>query len=192
MIWTSPYAPIDVDGPPLPELVRRSAARAPESPALVDAATGATVSYGVLVDRIERVAAGLAERGFGRADTVAIWAPNVPPWAGAALGAVVAGAAVTGVSTAATEAELREQLELTGASVLVTVRSLAETALTAAGGRAVLTFDELIVSDAPAPAPELDLDAPALLPCSSGTTGLPKAVVLTHRNLACAIAQLAT
>ena len=192
MIWTSPHEPVDIDGPSLPELVRTSAARAPDAAALADGPSGAIVTYGTLVARMERVAAGLADRGFEPGDVLAIWAPNVAPWAGAALGAMAAGGRVTGVSPVATEGELAGQLRITGASVLVTVRSMGDVARAAgaANVREVLTFDELIDSDAPAPTPRLDLDAPALLPCSSGTTGLPKAVVLTHRNLACATAQL--
>jgi acyl-CoA synthetase (AMP-forming)/AMP-acid ligase II len=190
MIWTSPHPPIDAEGPAVPRLVLTSAERTPDAAALVDGPTGAVVSYGTLAERIDRVSAGLAERGFGPGDVLAIWAPNVAPWAGTALGAMAAGGTVTGVGTSATESELGGQLELTGASIVVTVRSLGDAARAAARGREVLTFDELIASNAPAPAPELDLDAPALLPCSSGTTGLPKAVVLTHRNLACATGQL--
>jgi acyl-CoA synthetase (AMP-forming)/AMP-acid ligase II len=189
-VFTSPYDPIDVDGPALPELVRANAVRTPTAPALVDAASGAVVSYGKLVARMERVSAGLRERGFGPGDVLAIWAPNMAPWAGAALGAMEAGGAVTGVSTAATDAELARQLETTGASVLVTVRRLAGRARATARDRPVIGFEELIATRAPAPARTLELDAPALLPYSSGTTGLPKAVVLTHRNLSCATAQL--
>jgi acyl-CoA synthetase (AMP-forming)/AMP-acid ligase II len=170
MTWTSPYAPIAVDGPPLPDLVRRVGARIPDEPAVVDTATGSAVSFGVLAQRMDRVAAGFAEQGFGPGDVLAVQAPNSISWVEAALGALAAGGAVTGISTTATEREAAAQVELTGASVVVR--------------------DEPPVSDGRAPRIEVDLDSTALLPCSSGTTGLPKAVVLTHRNLAAAVAQL--
>jgi acyl-CoA synthetase (AMP-forming)/AMP-acid ligase II len=196
MIWTSPHDPIDLDGPPLPELVRASAGRFPDRAAITDGPTGAAISYGTLVERMDRVPAALAANGFEPGDVVAILAPNGAPWAGAALGAMAAGGVVTGLSTSATEAELAGHLETTGASVLVTVRALADTARAATRApavREVLTLEQLLASDdASVPLPGLDLDASALLPCSSGTTGLPKAVVLTHRNLACAVAQLGT
>ena len=128
MIWTSPHEPVDIDGPSLPELVRTSAARAPDAAALADGPSGAIVTYGTLVARMERVAAGLADRGFEPGDVLAIWAPNVAPWVGAALGAMAAGGRVTGVSPAATEGELAGQLRITGASVLVTVRSMGDVA----------------------------------------------------------------
>jgi acyl-CoA synthetase (AMP-forming)/AMP-acid ligase II len=49
---------------------------------------------------------------------------------------------------------------------------------------------ELLASTAPAPRVPLAPERVALLPCSSGTTGLPKAVVLTHGNLAAGVAQV--
>jgi acyl-CoA synthetase (AMP-forming)/AMP-acid ligase II len=45
---------------------------------LIDGPTGYAVSYGTLASRIERVAAGLAARGFRAGDVLALWAPNVP------------------------------------------------------------------------------------------------------------------
>jgi acyl-CoA synthetase (AMP-forming)/AMP-acid ligase II len=115
MVWTSPYEPIDPHGPPLPELVRRSAARLPGRPALVDGFTGDAVPYASLVEKMDRVAAGLSARGFARGDVLAVWAPNTPAWAEVALGCMAAGGAMTGVSPLATERELATQVEDAGA-----------------------------------------------------------------------------
>ena len=162
-------------------------------------AGGAVVPYAVLASRIDRVAAGLAADGFRPGDVLAVLAPNVPPWAGLALGAMRAGGAVTGVGPGATDADLARQLALTGATVLVTTGSRLP-ATRPAGVREVLVLGDapagvrpvtdLLASPAPAPEVRLDPARPALLPCSSGTTGLPKAVVLTHANLAAGVAQI--
>ena len=103
MVWTSPYPPVDPDGPALPELVLAAARSAPGRPALVDGGTGLAVPGGRLAARIEGVAAGLAALGFGPGDVLALQAQNVPPWAGVALGAMRAGGAVTGIPPGATE-----------------------------------------------------------------------------------------
>ena len=143
--------------------------------------------------------AGLAAGGFRPGDVLAVLAPNVPPWAGLALGAMRAGGAVTGVGPGATDADLARQLALAGATVLVTTGSRLPAARPA-GVREILVLGDapagvrpvtdLLGSPAPAPEVRLDPARPALLPCSSGTTGLPKAVVLTHANLAAGVAQV--
>jgi acyl-CoA synthetase (AMP-forming)/AMP-acid ligase II len=101
-IWSSPYGELDGDLGVLPDLVLAAAAARPDRTALVDAARGAVVPYAVLASRIDRVAAGLAADGFRPGDVLAVLAPNVPPWAGLALGAMRAGGAVTGVGPGAT------------------------------------------------------------------------------------------
>ena len=67
------------------------------------------------------MAAGLAARGFRPGDVLALWAPNLPQWAGVALGAMAAGGTVTAASPAAPERELVTQLADARATVLVTV-----------------------------------------------------------------------
>jgi acyl-CoA synthetase (AMP-forming)/AMP-acid ligase II len=187
-MWTSPYAPVEVGGTTLHRMVLAAADRFGDRPALVDGPSGTTVSYRLLTERVQGVAAGLAATGFRPGDVLALWAPNLPQWAGVALGAMAAGGTVTGASPACTERELAAQLADAGASVLVTVPSLvpaARSAAAASGARQVVVLGQAdgatpildllgVGRHAPNPGPALDpATAVALLPYSSGTTGLP-------------------
>ncbi|HEX8931443.1 MAG TPA: AMP-binding protein, partial [Actinomycetota bacterium] len=203
MVWTSPKDPVQVGDTTLHRLIAEAAARFADRPALVDGPTGTTVSYQLLASRIGTVAAGLAARGFGPGEVLAIWAPNLPQWAGVALGAMAAGGTVTGANPACTEHELARQLADAQASVLVTVPSLApvaRAAAKAAGVCGVVALGEAegvtpisalleAGSDAVEP-PAVEPSAVALLPYSSGTTGLPKGVMLTHANLVTSVRQV--
>jgi acyl-CoA synthetase (AMP-forming)/AMP-acid ligase II len=142
--------------------------------ALVDGATGAEVTYTQLSERANRVAARLADGGFGPGDVLALQAPNVPAWAGIALGAMRLGGAVTGVPVTATEAEVARQTADAGARSLITAADIVPALLSAAGEP---------------PRPRVASDTVALLPYSSGTSGLPKGVMLTHANLVAAVRQ---
>ena len=181
---------------PLPRFLLEHARDLGDKPALVDGPTGRTLSYRQLADGVERVAAGLAARGFGRGEALAISSPNLPEYALALYGAMAAGGAVTGANPLLTADELAGQLADAGASVLVTVPPFLETARAAAekaGVGEVVVFGEadgatpfasLLGAEGPPPAVEIDPDRDlAVLPYSSGTTGLPKGVELTHANL---------
>jgi acyl-CoA synthetase (AMP-forming)/AMP-acid ligase II len=194
--WHSDLPEIDAKAVPVPEFLFEGASRFGDKPALVDGPTGRALSYRQLADGVERVAAALAARGFGRGDVLALSSPNLPEYAVALYGAMAAGGAVTGTNPLLTAGELATQLADAGASVVVTVPPFLETARAAAdkaGVTEVLVFGEaegatpfaslLTTGDTPRTVeidPAKDL---AALPYSSGTTGLPKGVELTHANV---------
>ena len=160
----------------VPEQIARGNGR------LVDGATGAEVP---LAERVQRVAGVLAARGFGAGDVLALWAPNIPPFAGVAFGAMATGGAVTGIHPTATDREVAAQRAASGASLLVTVPALADRAPDALViGPDLLALPTTSVRTPPNP------ETVALQPFSSGTTGVPKPVRLTHRNLTAAMGQV--
>ena len=194
--WRSDRPDVEVGGATVPALVLRHAARLGDKPALVDGPTGRTIGYRQLAAGIERVAAGLAARGFGHGDVLALFSPNLPEYALAAYGAMAAGGIVTGANPLLTPEELAGQLADAQARLLVTVPPFLDRALAAAEAAGVeevvvigeadgaTPFRELVAHRHPAALAAVDPGRDlAALPYSSGTTGLPKGVELTHASL---------
>jgi len=187
---------VEVGGATLHALALQHCERLGDKPALVDAATGRSITYRRLGAGVERVAAGLVARGFGSGDVLALYSPNLPEYALAAYGAMAAGGLVTGANPSLTADELAVQLADAGVRLLVTVPPLLERALLAAdraGVEEVLVFGEadgvtsfgtLVAHWHPSAATvRPDGGRVAALPYSSGTTGLAKGVELTHESL---------
>ncbi|WP_433730396.1 AMP-binding protein [Actinoplanes sp. CA-051413] len=187
---------VETGGSTVPALVLRHAARLGDKPALIDGATGRTLTYRDLASGVDRMAAGLVARGFAPGDVLAVHLPNLPEYAVIAYGAMAAGGIVTGASPASTVEELTAQLTAARARLLVTVPALAEQAVAAAARAGVeevfvlgtapgaTPFSELIGHSYPPVRVPIDPDRDlAALPFSSGTSGLPKGVELTHTAL---------
>lgn len=177
--------------------------------ALIDAKSGRQTSYREMVARIESFAGGLAARGLGVGDVVGLLAPNSSAFAVAFHGILRAGATATTINALFTAKDIAKQLTDSNATMLVTVSHLRDHA-TEGAAAAGLPAESVVILDGPGretdghpnaddllaartPAPEVSF-APsahlAVLPYSSGTTGNPKGVMLTHRNLVANVAQI--
>ncbi|WP_405769721.1 4-coumarate--CoA ligase family protein [Actinacidiphila glaucinigra] len=203
-VFHSEYPAVPAIDLPIHEAVLGHAAEFGDRPALVDGVEGTTLTYAQLDSFTRRIAAALAESGLRKGDVLALHSPNTIAYPPVFYGATRAGAAVTTVHPLATAEEFARQLRDSGASWIVTVSPLLETARKAAeqagGVREILVCDSaeghrsvLDLLGSTAPEPEIAFDPGedvAALPYSSGTTGVPKGVMLTHRNIATNLAQL--
>jgi len=168
-----------------------------DKPALIDGPSGRTITFAELDEQTAALAGALSSRGIGKGDVVAIYMPNLPEYALLFQGVLRANATNTTANPLYTSHELAHQLTDSGAKLMFTIQPFLETARAAAeevGLSDIVvvgpaegdepTLADLLAEGGEPPAididPETDL---AVLPYSSGTTGLPKGVMLTHRNL---------
>lgn len=202
MIHASPLPPVEIPSDHLTPFVFEKAEELADQPAIIDGPTGRTVTYRALLDSVHALAGGLVERGFGAGDVFAIMAPNLPEYATAFHGVAAVGGVVTTINPTYTAEEIEFQLRDSRARFLLTIPMFIEQASEAAGAAGI--EEVFVFGEAPgatsfstlltAP-PKLDYASidPAedvvALPYSSGTTGLAKGVMLTHRNLAANLAQ---
>ncbi len=199
-VFTSPVPSVSVPTSPLTPYILDRAARWVDKAAFVDGATGGTMTYGEFEAAVRRQAGGWLEAGLTKGQVVAVMAPNCPDYGVVFHAVALAGGVVTTVNPTYTAGEVHHQLVDSGATRLVTIPMFLETATAAiadSGVKEVYVIGEAeghasIASLAGAPLAEqvpVDLDDVVVLPYSSGTTGLAKGVMLTHRNLVSNIEQ---
>jgi 4-coumarate--CoA ligase len=204
IIHRSPLPDVELVDMPVTEFVLRGAEAYPDRPALIDGPSGRTYTYGQFGDLVHRFAGGLAARGFGPGHTLALMAPNMPEYAVVFHAVAVAGGTVTTVNPTYGADEVRFQLLDAGAELLVTIGMFADVAKQAVEGTRITavhtidhatnpidgTLDAMELIGAPIDQVPVDPhESVVVLPYSSGTTGLPKGVMLTHFNLVANIQQ---
>src|SRR5215207_3006801 len=188
MVHRSPFPDVQVPQVSLTEYVLGGAAERGDKPALIDGASGAAMTYGELAQRVRAAAAGLAAEGIGKGDAVGLLGPNGPQWAVAYHAVISLGGILSSINPLLTPDEIAKQLASAGAKAVIAAEPLRAAA--AEAGLPVLALESLPQGESAAAAdvdPEADL---AVLPFSSGTTGLSKGVMLTHRNLVANMEQI--
>ncbi|MEU0274493.1 4-coumarate--CoA ligase family protein [Streptomyces sp. NPDC006307] len=203
MVFHSEYADVPPLSLPIHDAVLGDAPSYGDTVALVDGAGDLSVTYAQLDTYHRRIAAALAEAGVRKGDVLALHSPNTVVYPAVFYAATRAGASVTTLHPLATAEEVGRQLRDSAARWMVTVSPLLETARRAAHGtdvREIFVCDQaeghrsvldMLGSTAPEPSVAIDPDEDvAVLPYSSGTTGVPKGVMLTHRSIATNLAQL--
>ncbi len=203
MIIKGPYPDLEIPETALTPLVLRKANELPDKAAMIDGPSGRTVTYSQLVDSIGIVAYNLRDRGFKKGDVFGILSPNCPDYAIAFHAVATLGGIVTPINPLYTKNEIAHQLKDAGARFLVTIPMFMEKAREAADvsgieqlyvfgeAEGATPFSSLLVDNGRAEQVPIDpYNDLVALPYSSGTTGLPKGVMLTHHNLVANIRQM--
>jgi acyl-CoA synthetase (AMP-forming)/AMP-acid ligase II len=202
MIFRSPFRDVELPDFSLTPFVLRHAAQLADKPALIDGPTGRLLTYGQLADDVRRAAAGLTAHGFSQGNTFAITAPNSIEYVVAFHAVTSLGGVITTINPVSTIEDLAYQLSDAGATFLLTTPELLEKTREAAMRARVRQV--FVIGESTGATPYVSLlkhgdtlppvtidpreDIAALL-YSSGTTGWPKGVMLTHANLVANIVQ---
>nr|AAA69580.1 4-coumarate:CoA ligase isoform 2 [Oryza sativa] len=208
----------DIDIPshlPLHEYCFARAAELPDAPCLIAAATGRTYTFAETRLLCRRAAAALHRLGVGHGDRVMVLLQNCVEFAVAFFAASFLGAVTTAANPFCTPQEIHKQFKGSGVKLILTQSvyvdklrqheafpridacTVGDDTLTVitidddeATPKACLPFWDLIADADEGSVPEVAIspDDPVALPFSSGTTGLAKGVVLTHRSVVSGVA----
>jgi long-chain acyl-CoA synthetase len=195
--------PLDIPDIPYDHLLRQTAERFPDRPAIIF--QNLTLTYREVVSLVNSTASGLLRLGLGKGDHLCVFIANCIEYPILFNAAATIGAVLCPINPVYKEGEVSYQLADSEAKAIV-VQSVRLPLLQAVLREGTfphlrhiivtedrlsteepdtISFDALLRESPPKrPAPiRIDGDDILALPYSSGTTGLPKGVMLTHRNL---------
>ena len=178
------------------QVLERAVERWPDQPALISCHQSIRYTWRELRDAADKVARGLADSGIRHGDRVGVWSTNCAEWVMVHLGCARAGAVLVNVNPAYRSYELAYVLERSRMKLLFLWEqdaraNYAQILADARAGRnlslqkAILfgtsEWEEFLHREGKFSAP-LDANEVANIQYTSGTTGNPKGVMLTHRN----------
>ena len=203
MIWRSQLPDVTIPEVSYSDFVLQNVPQWKDRPAFIDGPSGRTLTFGQVAGGARLVAAGLAQRGFKKGDAFSIFLPNLPEYAVAFHAVLQLGGVVTTANPLYTPEELAFQLKDTRARFILTIPMFVAKVQAAIQGTQVeeifvlgevegaTPFADLIKSGGQAPQVSIDARADlAVIPYSSGTSGRPKGVMLTHYNLVAVTRQI--
>jgi len=206
-IYKSPWQDITIPDLSVIEYLKQRSAGYDDRVAMVCGEDDISLRYGELWEQVTRLSSALARRGVGAGCCVALVSHNCPEMVAAFLACTAVGAVVTTANPNYTPAEIEMQLEDSRANLVIYHPAVGETVQRAVGGKqmklmmsthaakqdgAHTSLPELLTDDGSC-APVLQLDPRSdvvVMPYSSGTTGRPKGVMLTHANLVANLQQI--
>ncbi|XP_041365922.1 4-coumarate--CoA ligase 3-like isoform X2 [Gigantopelta aegis] len=207
---SSPRPPVTIPNEPFAEFMLSSIRQYGDITALVDFPTGRSYTYTQLHDATIKLGSALYKLGYRKGDRLLIFIANCPEYAIVVMACAALGVIVSTCNPSYNSVELARQLVHSGSTSVVCFPELVGTVKEAISSNNLLsqTVKEIIVigeSDGCRPFfplleddgksfPEnVDIDPQndlLVLPYSSGTTGLPKGVMLTHSNVTANIKQI--
>lgn len=203
LVIRSPYSDVEIPEVNLADYVWKNVDEYPENVALVCGLTDRQYTFEMARNMSKQFGSALKRLGAKKGDCIAIVLPNIPEFPIAFLGAVGAGLTVATMNPTFTPEELSKQFEICDAKYVLTIGlflgNIKDAAKTSGGVERiialgmeetpedVLSFIEMIITD-DGSMYDIDRDCNpyedvAAMPFSSGTTGPPKGVALTHYNL---------
>jgi acyl-CoA synthetase (AMP-forming)/AMP-acid ligase II len=215
-VFTSPYGAVEIPNQTIPQEIFRKCSEFGDRVAMIDGPSGTEWTFKKLMDDAKALAGGLAAAGLQVGDTAAVYFPNTPEYFVVFHGVLLGGSVVTTLNPLYGPEEMQHCMGLTRPAIVFTCDALFRAAKEAASqisldvqfvivesrekwsnvkddelAKPAKAFSEMLSPGAPY-TEATDENALAVLPYSSGTTGMPKAVMLTHRNIVSQLYQLGT